>query len=254
MAGFDDTLAQYKQFGATPDQIKAISAAYSYVPKAGEFNAIDPGGGEGGTKSWDAGANAASVASKFDWYKGMRHNMEHGFGGLAETWNNLLPIAMAAVGAYGYEGEAAGGAAGAETGSSVALGEAGGYGAAASAETAGTATALGEAGGYGATTAGAAATTSSGSTTAAAKSGVGKYATVNNAQKLYSGLQLAQALTAPKVPGAAPPPKASQTPGLQNARGNLSGGTPGVASTFLTGTAGVDPSLLNLGRSTLLGG
>ena len=42
MAGFDDTLAQYKQFGATPDQIKAISAAYSYVPKAGEFNAIDP--------------------------------------------------------------------------------------------------------------------------------------------------------------------------------------------------------------------
>lgn len=77
---------------------------------------------------------------------------------------------------------------------------------------------------------------------------------MNNAQKLYSGLQLAQALTAPKVPGAAPPPKASQTPGLQNARGNLSGGTPGVASTFLTGTAGVDPSLLNLGRSTLLGG
>ena len=98
MAGFDDTLAQYKQFGATPDQIKAISAAYSYVPKAGEFNAIDPGGGEGGTKSWDAGANAASVASKFDWYKGMRHNMEHGFAGLAETWTNLLPIAMAAVG------------------------------------------------------------------------------------------------------------------------------------------------------------
>ena len=81
-----------------------------------------------------------------------------------------------------------------------------------------------------------------------------QYATVSNAQKLYSGLQLAQALTAPKVPGAAPPPKASQTPGLQNARGNLSGGAPGVASTFLTGTAGVDPSLLNLGRSTLLGG
>ena len=237
MAGFDDTLAQYKQFGATPDQIKAISAAYSYVPKAGEFNAIDPGGGEGGTKSWDAGANAASVASKFDWYKGMRHNMEHGFGGLAETWNNLLPIAMAAVGAYGYEGEAAGGGAAAGGEAPTALGEAGGYGATASTETAGTTTALGDA-----------------ATAAPAKSGVSQYATMANAQKLYSGLQLAQALTAPKVPGAAPPPKASQTPGLQNARGNLSGGTPGVASTFLTGTAGVDPSLLNLGRSTLLGG
>ena len=248
MAGFDDTLAQYKQFGATPDQIKAISAAYSYVPKAGEFNAIDPGGGEGGTKSWDAGANAASVASKFDWYKGMRHNMEHGFAGLAETWTNLLPIAMAAVGAYGYEGEAAGGGAAAGGEAPTALGEAGGYGATASTETAGTTTALGDA------ATATPATTTTATTAAPTKSGVGKYATVNNAQKLYSGLQLAQALTAPKVPGAAPPPKASQTPGLQNARGNLSGGTPGVASTFLTGTAGVDPSLLNLGRSTLLGG
>lgn len=245
MAGFDDTLAQYRQFGATPDQIKAISAAYSYVPKAGEFNAIDPGGGEGGTKSWDAGANAASVASKFDWYKGMRHNMEHGFAGLAETWTNLSPIAMAAVGAYGYGGEAAGGGAAAGGEAPTALGEAGGYGATASTETAGTTTALGDA-----ATAAPATTT----TAAPAKSGVSQYATMANAQKLYSGLQLAQALTAPKVPGAAPPPKASQTPGLQNARGNLSGGTPGVASTFLTGTAGVDPSLLNLGRSTLLGG
>ena len=145
MAGFDDTLAQYKQFGATPDQIKAISAAYSYVPKAGEFNAIDPGGGEGGTKSWDAGANAASVASKFDWYKGMRHNMEHGFAGLAETWTNLSPIAMAAVGAYGYGGEAAGGGAAAGGEAPTALGEAGGYGATASTETAGTTTALGDA-------------------------------------------------------------------------------------------------------------
>ena len=145
MAGFDDTLAQYKQFGATPDQIKSISAAYIYVPKAGEFNAIDPGGGEGGTKSWDAGANAASVASKFDWYKGMRHNMEHGFAGLAETWTNLSPIAMAAVGAYGYEGEAAGGGAAAGGEAPTALGEAGGYGATASTETAGTTTALGDA-------------------------------------------------------------------------------------------------------------
>lgn len=32
------------------------------------------------------------------------------------------------------------------------------------------------------------------------------------------------------------------------------GGNPGVAQTFLTGPGGVDPSLLNLGKSTLLGG
>lgn len=248
MAGFDDTLAQYKQFGATPDQIKAISAAYSYVPKAGEFNAIDPGGGEGGTKSWDAGANAASVASKFDWYKGMRHNMEHGFAGLAETWTNLSPIAMAAVGAYGYEGEAAGGGAAAGGEAPTALGEAGGYGATASTETAGTTTALGDA------ATATPATTTTATTAAPTKSGVSQYATMANAEKLYSGLKIVQGLAAPKAPSAAPPPKTTQAPGLQNARGNLSGGTPGVASTFLTGTAGVDPSLLNLGRSTLLGG
>jgi hypothetical protein len=94
------------------------------------------------------------------------------------------------------------------------------------------------------------------SAAAPASSGIAQYATMMNAQKLLAGMQIAQALSAPKMPDATPPPKAAQTPGLQNARGNLAGagGTPGVASTFLTGTSGVDPSLLNLGRSTLLGG
>lgn len=32
------------------------------------------------------------------------------------------------------------------------------------------------------------------------------------------------------------------------------GGSPGVAQTFLTGSGGIDPSLLQLGKTTLLGG
>jgi hypothetical protein len=54
-------------------------------------------------------------------------------------------------------------------------------------------------------------------------------------------------------------PQASKAPSVQSvqagqAGAGQAGGAPGVAQTFLTGAAGVDPSLLNLGKSTLLGG
>lgn len=54
-------------------------------------------------------------------------------------------------------------------------------------------------------------------------------------------------------------PQASQAPGLQSVQAGTAGagqagGAPGVAQTFLTGAAGVDPSLLDLGKNTLLGG
>jgi hypothetical protein len=54
-------------------------------------------------------------------------------------------------------------------------------------------------------------------------------------------------------------PQASKAPGVQGvqagqAGAGQAGGAPGVAQTFLTGAAGVDPSLLNLGKNTLLGG
>lgn len=57
----------------------------------------------------------------------------------------------------------------------------------------------------------------------------------------------------PAVPQAAQQPAASTVVAGQSGTGQ-SGGSPGVAQTFLTGPGGVDPSLLNLGKSTLLGG
>jgi hypothetical protein len=66
----------------------------------------------------------------------------------------------------------------------------------------------------------------------------------------------------PKTPALeqpAPPPQASKVPeASQVAAGQAgagqAGGSPGVAQTFLTGPGGVDPSLLQLGKTTLLGG
>lgn len=54
-------------------------------------------------------------------------------------------------------------------------------------------------------------------------------------------------------------PQASKAPSVQavqagQAGAGQAGGAPGVAQTFLTGASGVDPSTLNLGKSTLLGG
>jgi hypothetical protein len=54
-------------------------------------------------------------------------------------------------------------------------------------------------------------------------------------------------------------PQASKAPGVKSvqtsqAGSGQAGGSPGVAQTFLTGAAGVDPSTLNLGKNTLLGG
>jgi uncharacterized protein HemX len=54
-------------------------------------------------------------------------------------------------------------------------------------------------------------------------------------------------------------PQPSKAPNVQavqasQAGAGQGGGAPGVAQTFLTGASGVDPSLLNLGKNTLLGG
>lgn len=62
--------------------------------------------------------------------------------------------------------------------------------------------------------------------------------------------------SAPQIPAA---PQASQAPDAAGTRAAMAGtgqggGSPGIAQTFLSGAGGVDPSLLNLGRSTLLGG
>lgn len=54
-------------------------------------------------------------------------------------------------------------------------------------------------------------------------------------------------------------PQASKAPTVQSvqtgqAGAGQAGGAPGVAQTFLTGAGGIDPALLNLGKTTLLGG
>ncbi len=74
---------------------------------------------------------------------------------------------------------------------------------------------------------------------------------------------LYSALNQPDSPSSSvqAPPKtqASQIPDAAGTRTALTGaaqggGAPGIAQTFLSGTGGVDPSLLQLGRNTLLGG
>jgi hypothetical protein len=62
-----------------------------------------------------------------------------------------------------------------------------------------------------------------------------------------------QAATAPPESQAAKAPDASSIAAGQAGQGQA-GGAPGVAQTFLTGPGGIDPSLLNLGKTTLLGG
>lgn len=72
---------------------------------------------------------------------------------------------------------------------------------------------------------------------------------------------------APKAPAIAAPPTPPQMASAPDAQGTLAsvqaggaapggGGGPGggVASTLLTGGAGVDPATLSLGKNTLLGG
>lgn len=60
-------------------------------------------------------------------------------------------------------------------------------------------------------------------------------------------------------PAAPPAPQAAKAPDADTvakgmAGAGQAGGSPGVAQTFLTGPGGIDPSLLNLGKNTLLGG
>lgn len=75
---------------------------------------------------------------------------------------------------------------------------------------------------------------------------------------LVLGTVMSQKPSIPTPPTPAPPPQAAQTPqagdvlkGMQGT--GQSGGSPGVASTFLTGAGGVDPNQLNLSKTTLLG-
>ena len=62
----------------------------------------------------------------------------------------------------------------------------------------------------------------------------------------------------PKAPKIAPPTQTgvAQTSAYKAGMMNTgqSGGAAGVSQTFLTGPSGVDPSMLNIGRNTLLGG
>lgn len=62
-----------------------------------------------------------------------------------------------------------------------------------------------------------------------------------------------QSAVAPPASQAAKAPDASSVAAGQAGAGQA-GGAPGVAQTFLTGPGGIDPSLLNLGKTSLLGG
>ena len=69
------------------------------------------------------------------------------------------------------------------------------------------------------------------------------------------------ALNQPDAPKPQDPVKlqAAQNPNAQTVRGAVAGtgqggGSPGIAQTFLSGTGGVNPSLLQLGGNSLLGG
>lgn len=59
---------------------------------------------------------------------------------------------------------------------------------------------------------------------------------------------------APAAPAPEKPPQAAKAPDVAAVREkNVNAAAGGPASTFLTGTGGVDPTTLNLGKSTLFG-
>lgn len=69
----------------------------------------------------------------------------------------------------------------------------------------------------------------------------------------------AQSQKTPALQEPTAPPQASKAPDALTTAQALAGagqanGTPGVAQTFLTGPGGIDPSLLKLSKTTLLGG
>lgn len=73
------------------------------------------------------------------------------------------------------------------------------------------------------------------------------------------GMMLASSMNKPASPQVPAAPQASQAPDAMGTRASVAGvgqggGSPGIAQTFLSGAGGVDPSLLQLGRNTLLGG
>jgi hypothetical protein len=74
---------------------------------------------------------------------------------------------------------------------------------------------------------------------------------------IYNALSKPDAPAAAAVPAPEKPPQATKTPdrkavGSANAA-MAAGPMAGNASTFLTGSGGVDPGALNLGKNTLLG-
>lgn len=81
------------------------------------------------------------------------------------------------------------------------------------------------------------------------------------AAAIGAGATVYSAMNQPDAPKIQAPgkPQVSQVPDAAGTRQSLAGmgqggGSPGIAQTFLSGTGGVDPSLLQLGRNTLLGG
>lgn len=73
------------------------------------------------------------------------------------------------------------------------------------------------------------------------------------------GALISTTLNKAQKPNIPAKPQASQVPDAntditKNTGTGQAGGDSGVAQTFLTGPGGIDPSLLNLGKSTLLGG
>lgn len=74
-----------------------------------------------------------------------------------------------------------------------------------------------------------------------------------------AGASIYGAMNQPGQPKVGAPPQAAKTPDASATRSALAGmgqggGAPGVAQTFLSGTGGVNPALLQLGGNTLLGG
>lgn len=74
-----------------------------------------------------------------------------------------------------------------------------------------------------------------------------------------AGVGIYSAMNQPGQPKIAAPPQPGQAPNAQSVRTGMAGmgqggGSPGIAQTFLSGAGGVNPSMLQLGGNTLLGG
>ena len=113
--------ATYAESGATPEQIGLLAQAYNNPTVSTWQGAASPeaGGYWGGA---DPQASLDTVGATMPWWGDYRHKVEHGWGGMAQTWSDTAPLFVAAGAYFGGLGGGAATESGASAEASVGSG------------------------------------------------------------------------------------------------------------------------------------